>query len=195
MSITTKTGDRGWTKTLFGRRLRKDDRRVEAYGTIDELNSFLGLAKSSIRSARVRKLIERCQFDLFILASEIAVLPRDAAKLEHRTTGETLAWIEGEIEALEAKLDFEGCCFFIPGESRSGALLDVARCVARRAERLGVALHGEGKLAERMPLVYLNRLSDLLYLLARGEEKRHKPFVAGRGRRGTRGPSKRDGRM
>ena len=181
MSITTRTGDRGWTKTLFDRPLRKDDRRVEAYGTLDELNSFLGLAKTSVRSVRVRKLIERCQRDLFIVASEVAALPRDIGKLEYRTTTGTVEWIEGEIRALERRLSLEGCCFLIPGESRSGALLDVARCVTRRAERLAVALHREGKLAERQPLVYLNRLSDLLYLLARAEEKKHKPFVAGKG--------------
>ncbi len=84
MSIVTRTGDKGWTKLLFDRKVRKDDLRVEAYGTLDELNSFLGYAKTFIRAKDIRRLIHECQRDIFIVVSEMAVIPRDAPKLEFR---------------------------------------------------------------------------------------------------------------
>ena len=178
MSITTKTGDKGWTDLLFERRVRKDTARLEAYGTLDELNSFLGLAKSQVRRKWVKECIHRCQFDIFIVSSEIAVFPQDSKRLEYRVDRPRVRWLEEQIEQLEGKLELEECCFLIPGESRTSALLDVCRCLARRGERLAVGLHHRKALGNALVLTYLNRLSDLLYLLARAEEPKHKKFSA-----------------
>jgi cob(I)alamin adenosyltransferase len=178
MSVTTKTGDRGWTKLLFGRSARKDSPRVEAYGTVDELVSVMGLAKSHLRRKSAKDAIHALQHDLFILASEIAVLPRDRKRLEYRIDADSVRSLEKRIAELEDKLKLEECCFLIPGEDKASAFLDVARTVARRAERLVAGLARRRKSANPHVAAYLNRLSDLLYLMARAEEKRHRRFRA-----------------
>ena len=178
MTSGTKMGDRGYTELLFGRRVRKDDPRVEACGTLDELNAFMGLAKASVRRKWVKALLHSCQRDLFIVASELAALPRDLRRLEFRVDEARVRRIEEEIETLEQKVKQEDGCFLIPGESKTSALLDVCRCVTRRAERQAVAIRR--RMAVPQPVAaYLNRLSDLLYLLARCEEKTRARFVAG----------------
>ncbi len=179
MSITTKKGDRGWSELLFGRRVRKDDPRLCAFGTLDELNSFLGLAKCRVRRKWVKEQIHSCQHDIFIVGSELAALPLDLKRLEFRVDDQMLHRIDQAVQELERKVKLEECCFLIPGESETSALLDVCRCVARRAEREIVAIRR--RLAvPRCVLVYLNRLSDLLYLLARSEGKVRTRFIAGR---------------
>jgi len=179
MSVVTKTGDRGWTGMLFGARVRKDDLRVHAVGTLDELNSFLGLARCVVRRRRVKRVILAVQRDLFIVSSELITLPRDLGRLEFRVDEKRVKRLEAEIERLEKSLKLEECCFLIPGEDKSSALLDICRSVARRAERLAATLRRRGGVPNRSVMLYLNRLSDLLYLLARAEEQRHRAFVAG----------------
>jgi cob(I)alamin adenosyltransferase len=174
-----KTGDLGWSELLFGRRVRKDDPRLCAVGTLDELNSFLGLAKCRARRKRAKELIHSCQYDLFIVGSELAAMPQDLRRLEFRVDEAMVRRIEQELQELERRVKLEECCFLIPGESEASALLDVCRCVARRAEREVVAIRRRMAVPQRV-LVYLNRLSDLLYLLARSEGKARTPFVAGR---------------
>ena len=163
MGVTTGTGDKGWSRLCFGHRVRKDALRLHAYGTLDELNSYLGLAKCKIRKKQVKQLIHSLQRDIFIFCSELATLPRDLRRLERRVDG---------------TMKLKECCFFIPGEGEPSALLDICRCVARRAERYVATLRRRKAVTNPHVLIYLNRLSDLLYLLARSEEKAHTPFVA-----------------
>ena len=178
MSITTGHGDAGWTDLLFGGRIRKDHLRVHAVGTLDELNSFLGLAKASIRDKKTRQEIHAIQRDIFILSSELIALPRNLRRLELRIKEADVKRLEALTTALERKVRLAGCCFLIPGESATSALLDVCRTVARRAERIVVSLRQAKAVPNRSIPVYLNRLSDLLYMMARTEEQHHTPFIA-----------------
>ena len=171
MRVTTKTGDNGWTKLLFGRRVRKDDRRLRAIGALDELNSFLGLARCALRKKRARELVISIQNDLFIVASELAAWPLDVSRLEQRADDAMVERIEGEIEHLERTVRVGEYRFVVPGENKRSALLDVCRSVARRAERHVVAMRRD-RSVPRTVLIYMNRLSDLLHLLARSEEKK-----------------------
>ena len=151
--------------------------RLEAVGTLDELNAFMGLAKASVRRKWVKALLHSCQRDLFIVASELAALPRDLGRLEFRVDDARVRRVEKEIEKLERTVKLEDGCFLIPGQSKTSALLDVCRCVARRAERRVVAIRR--RMTVPQPVVaYLTRLSTLLYLLARCEEKARARFVA-----------------
>ena len=188
MSVTTKRGDSGWTDMLFGGRVRKDDLRVHAVGTLDELNSLLGLAKASIRAKKTRQVIHAIQRDIFIVSSELITLPRNLRRLELRVDDADVKRLEALTAALERKVKLTECCFLIPGESATSALLDVCRTVARRAERLVVALRRSKAVPNRSVPVYLNRLSDLLYMLARTEEPSHTPFIARK--RNIRHPAK-----
>lgn len=178
MEVTTKKGDRGWTDLLFGGRVRKDDLRFDAVGTLDELNSFLGLAKCAARRAEIRKLIHVIQNDLFILCSELVTRPAALTRLEFRVDERRMLRLEEALREYQRKVPLKGCCFLIPGENESSARLDVCRTITRRAERLVVALRRRRCVPNRFVPVYLNRLSDLLYLLARAEEKKHRAFVA-----------------
>ena len=179
MRVTTKTGDKGWTKLLFGRRVRKDDRRLQAIGTLDELNSFLGLARCALRKKRAKELVMSIQNDLFIVASELAAWPLDVSRLEHRVDGVMMKRIEEEIQHLERTVEVKEFRFLVPGDNKRSALLDVCRSVARRAERRVVAMRRDRSVPRRV-LIYMNRLSDLLYLLARSEEKKRTTSRAGK---------------
>jgi len=176
--VTTGTGDRGWTELLFGRRVRKEDPRIEAVGALDELNSWLGLVKSGVRGKELRGLIHSVQRDLFIVSSEFVCLPRDLKRLEFRVDARMVARLEKEISGIERRVKLKECCFLIPGENRLSAQFDICRCIARRTERTAVALRRKGAVPNRLVFVYLNRLSDLLYMLARDAESRHRRFIA-----------------
>jgi cob(I)alamin adenosyltransferase len=166
MKIYTKTGDLGETGLYGGGRVRKDDPRIAAYGTVDELNAVLGLARAEGLPAEIDQLLARMQSELFDLGAELATL--DPQKLG------TSIIQEAQIAALEAAIDkFEERLpplkqFILPGGSKQAALLHVARTICRRAEREVVHLasipeeHVSGT-----SIVYLNRLSDLLFVLAR----------------------------
>lgn len=166
MKIYTKTGDSGETGLFAGPRVRKDHPRIEAYGTVDELNAVLGLVRTEELPTAVDHLLTAIQNELFALGAELAT--PDA--LAHGTA--TLA--EKHIEMLERAIDhYEDALpplkqFILPGGTRTAALLHIARTVARRAERLVVSLSASP--AERIrpqAIIYLNRLSDLLFVLAR----------------------------
>jgi cob(I)alamin adenosyltransferase len=174
MSITTKKGDQGITSLYYGERVSKDDIRVEAYGTLDELCSFLGLAKSLIKDQKNKLLIESIQRDLFIVGAELAVKPRLQNKLGKRINKNYVDRLDKIISALEKKKYLKERCFYLAGENLTSGALDVARTVARRTERLVVTLKRKGLLFNNFVLVYFNRLSDLLYLLARAYEKEHR---------------------
>ena len=173
MGITTKTGDNGMTSLYLGGRIRKDDIRVDIYGTLDELCSFLGMSKSLIKDKNIKTLLETIQKDLFILGAEIAAKQGFINRLEKRIDASFVKRLDMTIKTLENKRSFEECCFYLPGQSLISSTLDIARTIARRAERKVVGLKYRHMLKNTQILIYLNRLSDLLYLLARSNEKTH----------------------
>ena len=171
-SIYTKRGDQGETGLLYGGRISKADPRAEAYGAVDEAASALGLAKALTSKARVRETIDALQRELFTVGAELATDPAERAKLlKHFSVvgPDMTAGIESQIDALvsEVPLPKE---FVVPGGSPASAALDMARTIVRRAERRTVALADAGLLDSPELLRYLNRASDLLFMLARYED-------------------------
>ena len=169
MSIITKKGDAGKTKLILGESVSKADLQVEAYGTIDELNSFLGLARAACDDAEICAILENLQRETFVIGAELATPLEHLDKLKARVSTEMTAAMEahaGEIETVPGILDD----WALPGATQAGAALDVARTVARRAERCAVRLADAGGVPNEEVLRYLNRLSDLLWLLGRRYE-------------------------
>jgi cob(I)alamin adenosyltransferase len=174
VKVYTRGGDGGETSLFGGGRVRKDDARVEAYGAIDELNALLGLALTEIEEPDLRELLERVQRSLFDLGGELAtprVERREAeGKSIPRVSESDVLGLEQSIDKLETELS-PLRAFVLPGGGRGAALLHHARAVCRRAERRTVHLAGEADLAPVL-LCYLNRLSDLLFVLARVVNRR-----------------------
>jgi cob(I)alamin adenosyltransferase len=171
MSIATRTGDDGTTELMYGRRVGKADPRVEAYGIVDELNAALGLARAQAALPLVQEELLAVQKQLVALMGELAVAPEDraryrAAEKYPKLEPGALARLDALVAKIEdEKIKFEG--WATPGASVASAALDVARTVCRRAERRVVKLaEAENALAIR----YLNRLSDVLWLMARYTE-------------------------
>ncbi len=177
MKIYTKTGDKGQTALYGGTRVSKASARVEAYGTIDELNAFMGVAKSEIKDETILSQLKKIQFDLFTLGSESAT-PTDKLTLANGKSRLALMITEQEIEELENWMDQmeEGLAplqyFILPGGGRSATALHVCRTVCRRAERSLVFLNETEEVRPEL-LKYLNRLSDYLFVLARHISKLH----------------------
>ena len=170
--IYTKHGDRGTTGLLYGGRVSKSNARVEAYGTIDEAVAALGLAKALIDDPPVRETIDGLQRALFTVAAELATDPAHKAKLiEHfaAVTPDMTAGLEQRIDALIAAKPLPQA-FIVPGATSGSAALDLARTVLRRAERRAVGLTEAGLLDSPELLRYLNRASDMLFVLARAVE-------------------------
>jgi ATP:cob(I)alamin adenosyltransferase len=167
MSIATKTGDSGETSLWSGERVGKDDARVEAYGSLDELSSFLGLARHSCRLESSIAAIESIQRGLVRAEAELAS-SHAAGKARSRIGPEDEAALSGALHALEARIKLKG--FVLPGMTEGSAALDLARTVCRRAERRIVALSRESPVSAEL-LKYVNRLSDYLFMLARDEEE------------------------
>ena len=168
MKIYTKTGDKGETGLFGGGRVPKDHPRVSAYGEVDELNSFLGLARAIEPMPRIDEILLPIQRDLLAVGALLAT-PNPAKMREHLTKArideERIRQLEQAIDA--ADLDLEPLkAFIIPGGSQKAATLHVCRTVCRRAERAVVALQ-ESEAIPETAVVYLNRLSDLLFTLAR----------------------------
>jgi cob(I)alamin adenosyltransferase len=166
MSISTKQGDRGQTRLIFGGTVSKADLQVEAYGTIDELNSFLGLARSFCDDERTKTILESFQRETFIVGAELATPKERVEKLSARVSPEMTARLDEigvEIEAMEGLLGD----WSVPGATQFSAALDCARTVARRAERHVVRLYDAEVFENAEILRYLNRLSDVLWLLGR----------------------------
>ncbi|MDK2953407.1 cob(I)yrinic acid a,c-diamide adenosyltransferase [Kosmotoga sp. DU53] len=164
MSITTGGGDKGETSLWSGERVSKDDLRVEAYGTIDELNSHIGEARHYCKSKETKELLLRIQNDLFKVAGQLA----SKGKLFIEPVTETnVQWLTEKVHHYEKIIKLKG--FVIPGTTIQSAKLDICRTVARRAERRIVSLYKTEKIANEL-LKYMNRLSDFLFILARFEE-------------------------
>lgn len=166
MKIYTRTGDQGDTGLFGGGRVRKDDVRVEAYGTIDETNAAIGVARSHGAVASVQRILDELQSDLFTLGAELATVSGHEAKLGIELLGAAdVARLEQAIDAAEEGLP-PLKNFILPGGPPDVAALHLARTVARRAERRLLTL-SEREPVRRELLVYLNRLADLLFVLAR----------------------------
>ena len=169
-SIATRTGDDGLTTQLYGKRLPKTHPRVVANGSIDELSSNLGLAKAFCEDSAVREILQRIQLDLISLMGEVGVVNEDQEKyLESKIPhlGETdLARLDDLVDELETEeRRFTG--WILAGTSPYQAALHVARAVCRRAERDVIALRKHDEVLRPLPARYLNRLSDVIWLLAR----------------------------
>lgn len=166
MRIYTRTGDDGTTGLFGGGRVAKDDTRVEAYGSVDETCAAVGLARAASLPAEVDQALERVQSDLFVLGAELATLPGNEDKLRMRLLDPGDATrLERAIDAAELDLP-PLTSFVLPGGTPGAAALHHARTVCRRAERRLLALRAVEPVRAEL-VVYLNRLSDLLFVLAR----------------------------
>lgn len=169
MRIYTKRGDDGTTGLLYGGRLHKSDPAVEAYGTVDEAQAFLGMARCEAGAgSELDSVLIEVERDLWVLMADLATAPEHRHKLEPgRTlvTGEMVKGLEDRIDALAARFTLPSE-FAVPGQTPTASLLDVSRTVVRRAERRAVDVCPDSSLV----VPYLNRLSDLLWTMARVEE-------------------------
>ena len=178
--VATGKGDTGTTGLLFGGdRISKDDVRTEAYGTIDEATAALGMARAELIGltgdgiAGLDETILSIQRDLFVIGAELATNPDAWSRLEEgrtKVSPKMLARINTLLAATEAVIEFPKD-FVIPGSSKASSAIELARTIIRRAERWCVTLGREGLLPGEHLLAYLNRLADLLWLLARQAEK------------------------
>jgi cob(I)alamin adenosyltransferase len=187
VKVYTRGGDQGETSLYGGRRVRKDDLRVEAYGAVDELNAVVGLARAEIDHADLQQYLERIQSELFDVGGELATPDLEAreakGKQVPRVGDAQVTDFEAWIDRLETELE-PLRNFVLPGGARGAALLHLARTICRRAERRVVTL------VEREPVApvivrYLNRLSDLLFVMARAVNRRSavkEPLWRGRDR-------------
>lgn len=169
MKIYTKTGDLGTTSLFGGKRVSKADLRIDAYGTVDELNSFLGLVRDQEVNVKRKETLIRIQNSLFVMGSILATEPGNAkVKIPSLQEAEIL-FLEQEIDVMESEL--APLRFFIlPGGHSSVSFCHVARTVCRRAERLVTALHDQESI-DPLVIKYLNRLSDYLFVLSRKMSK------------------------
>lgn len=182
MSIATKTGDAGQTGLMYNRRVSKCHPRVEAYGSVDEVNAALGTARATAEHGFIRDNLLVVQKDLVTVMGELATgiedLPRYSADGFTLVTAELTGKLDRLVAEIEGqKVSFKG--WATPGDSVNSAALDVARTACRRAERRVCALHDAGGLNNSEILVYLNRLSDTLWLMARWVESQDKIAPAG----------------
>ncbi len=173
MSIATKTGDNGTTGLMYNRRVSKCHPRVEAYGCVDELNTAIGLARATAEHDFVRANLLAIQKDLVTLMGELATavddLPRYVKDGFLLVSPELTLQLDALVKEIEAqKVSFKG--WATPGANVNSAALDVARTTCRRAERRVCALHETNQLQNAEIIIYLNRLADLLWLLARWVE-------------------------
>ena len=170
MPIYTRRGDKGETESLNGKRVAKDDLGIEALGQVDELNALLGIAIAFSEDAQHTKTLKEFQKDLFVIGAELSGAGR--GRLSRRINPGRVSELEREIDGLEAQLT-PLRHFIIPGGSKTASLLHLARTVCRRAERSVVALSRKRKVDEQA-IVYLNRLGDLLFVMARAVNRKKK---------------------
>lgn len=168
MKIYTKKGDKGETSLFGGKRVLKSTVRIEAYGTVDELNSVIGLALSYPLSDVGKKILQEIQEHLFILGADLATPASSKTRIE-RIEESQVAYLENAIDRLEEELP-PLKNFILPGGSQPGATLHLARTVCRRAERATVRCGKQEEITE-FTIQYLNRLSDLLFVCARFENR------------------------
>jgi len=177
-SIATRTGDDGTTSLLYGQRVPKDHPQIEAVGAFDELNAAIGVAKTLLaadrRGAEIRELLTQVQKNLVALMGEVACAPADDARYAgskfEKLSAADIGRLDAAVAALESRgLKFDG--WATPGATALSAAFDVARTAARRAERRLCALPAHGRSVRAELRHFINRLSDLLWLLAREAEQ------------------------
>ncbi|MDP8298678.1 MAG: cob(I)yrinic acid a,c-diamide adenosyltransferase [Candidatus Tantalella remota] len=166
MSSRTGNGDKGFTEVSFHKKVSKSSAVIHAIGDLDELSSYLGLVKSKIKSNKEKNVLEKMQHAVSTIASEISVGADKRKKLGHLLGKDETDWIEKTLIDLERKAVMKSS-FHLSGEGEISALLDVARSVARRAERSVVVLFCEGDMKNGRVMSYLNCLSDVLFVMAR----------------------------
>lgn len=167
MKIYTKTGDKGKTSLIGGTKVYKSDLRIEAYGTVDELNSYVGLCLDLLKSANINNVLAESQDRLFTIGAALACDPDKETKLKIPDLHETdIELLEKEIDRMNEVLPLMKS-FILPGGNISVSTLHIARCVCRRAERCCVRMQKKEMEVEPLIIKYLNRLSDYLFVLAR----------------------------
>lgn len=164
--VTTGTGDAGYTGLLGSERVAKYDPRPDTFGTVDEATSALGLARATTQDPKVKEIIYRVQNELYLLMGELATTPENYEKMGLRMTADHVQWLEQVEESLKQEVEIPNK-FIIPGDTLDGAALDLARTIIRRAERMAVKLLHDGVIQNDELIRYLNRLSDLVFILAR----------------------------
>jgi cob(I)alamin adenosyltransferase len=173
MSISTKKGDTGYTSLVGGERVSKYHSITETMGTLDEANSFLGLARASAKDDEVKGIILQIQKHLFIIGAEVSNL-KEGSRPPKRTISEIdVSWLDDLVEKYEkaAAIPPEFVAF---GQRETSSHMDIARTIVRKAERMIVKVKSEGMIGNDYILKYLNRLSDLIFLLAYFEEREGK---------------------
>ena len=162
-------GDDGHTSLLGKQKVPKYDIRPDTYGVLDEASSAFGLSRAFAKSTKTIEIIISVQRDLYLIMAEIAADPEHAEKLE-RLGQDRLEWIEGQITLIGDQIEMPAG-FVVPGDSRSGAAIDMARTIVRRAERSIARMVHEGLLGNAVILPYVNRVSSLCFILALWENK------------------------
>ena len=167
MKIYTKTGDKGTTSLIGGTKVPKSHERIEAYGTVDELNSWIGLVNDQFQIKKANKMLKEVQDRLFTIGSSLACDPDKETKLKIPDLAEPdITLLEDQIDKMNDKLP-EMRSFILPGGHVAVSSAHIARCVCRRAERLCVAIQEKDLFIDPLVIKYLNRLSDYLFVLAR----------------------------
>lgn len=165
MKIYTKTGDKGETALFGGKRISKDDMRIESYGSVDELNSVLGIVRSLKPHSEIDEIVEQIQNQLFVLGADLATPRENTNSIIPRISQQDIEILETTIDRIDKNLK-PLKVFILPGGNSTASYLHLARTVCRRAERNAVTLSHTEDLGENI-VVYLNRLSDVLFVLAR----------------------------
>lgn len=173
MPIYTRKGDTGKTRLLFGGMVSKADLRCEAYGSTDEAVSAMGLARGLSKDPKVKEILLKTQLEMFTIGAELATDSTKHQNLQANfavVTSDMVTQLEKFIDEIDSEIDLPNA-FTIPGASATSGALDLARSTLRTSERRVVALYEEGLLANLEVLRYINRLSDLLFMLARYEDR------------------------
>lgn len=173
MKIYTKTGDEGDTGLFFGGRVSKNDIRCIAYGAIDETVSALGLSRALCNTVKIKQMLFDIQNELFTVGAELATLRENYQQMSHsyKIVDQNMVMrIEQLIDVFDAEMELPPN-FILPGTSSGSSAIDLARSVLRRSERAIVDLKSQGMLNNSQVLKYVNRLSDLLFMMARYEDK------------------------
>ena len=172
MKIYTKTGDDGKTSLFRGGRVSKDHDRIEAYGSVDELNSVIGIVIAETSILQVKEVLTKIQNDLFVIGSDLATITENDSSMDKkimRTSEEMILFLEKQIDYFDEKLK-PLTNFILPGGSKSASYLHLARTVCRRAERKVVRLMNSVDISNKI-MIYLNRLSDFVFVLSRFENQ------------------------
>jgi cob(I)alamin adenosyltransferase len=172
MKIYTKTGDKGFTSLIGGTRVAKHHIRIESYGTVDELNSYIGLIRDQDISSHDKDILKQIQDRLFTIGSSLAADPERSKMVIPDLYMADVELLEQEMDVMNEKLP-ELRHFILPGGNNTISFCHIARCICRRAERITVHLAEESPVDEKVN-IYLNRLSDYLFTLARKIANEHK---------------------